>query len=221
MKQLIKNKRFEVIKALVESKKIKQEWLEDLYSILLMEDYDEEIAQTKYEIVKLILSDKQYLNVELLSKTLNIDKQTAEEIANNRFIEFEFPTIYIERPITVKGLVVPLSNQIIVLNKFVKDLFPFKILQVITNKGFLVVFNKYFNYEARDFHFALAYVLLNNKAPENFLWGQFLIDGTSHPYLNYNITMKEFAEYHDKQLITSKQVREIKDLLEVANYGRN
>jgi hypothetical protein len=54
--------------------------------------------------------------------------------------------------------------------------------------------------------------LLNQKASEYFLWGQFLIDGTSHPYLEYNIAMKEFAKYHNKQLITSEQVREIKDL---------
>jgi hypothetical protein len=54
MKQLLKNKRFEVIKALVESKKIKEEWLEDLYSILLMKDTDDEIVQTKYEIMKLL-----------------------------------------------------------------------------------------------------------------------------------------------------------------------
>jgi hypothetical protein len=85
---------------------------------------------------------------------------------------------------------------------------------VITNKGFLVVFDRYFNYEARDFHFALAYTLLNNKAPNNLFWGQFLIDGTSHPYLEYNITMKEFAEQHNKQLISSKEVRELKDLIE-------
>jgi hypothetical protein len=216
LKQLIKQGRFEVIKALVESKKIKQEWLGDLYSILLMKDYDEEISQAKYEIVKLMLSDKQYLNVELLSNTLNIDKQTAEKLTNNQFIEFEFPTIRIERPTIVKGLVVPLSkpNQIIVLNKYVKDIFPFRIIQVITNKSFFVVFNRYFNYEARDFHFALAYTLLNNKAPDSFMWGQFLIDGTSHPYLEYNDAMKEFAGQLNKQLISSKEVRELKDLVE-------
>jgi hypothetical protein len=52
MKQLIKNKRFEVIKALVESKKVKQEWLEDLYSILEINEDDEELKELKKEIVK-------------------------------------------------------------------------------------------------------------------------------------------------------------------------
>jgi hypothetical protein len=214
LKQLIKQGRFEVIKALVEAKKVKQEWLGDLYSILMMKDYDEEITQVKYEIVKLILSDKQYFNAELLSKTLNLDQQTVEEIANSQFIEFEHPTVNSEHFMIVKAIAVPLSNQIVLLNKYIKDTFPFRIIQVITNKGFLVVFDRYFNYEARDFHFALAYTLLNNKAPNNLFWGQFLIDGTSHPYLEYNITMKEFAEQHNKQLISSKEVRELKDLIE-------
>jgi arginine repressor len=62
IRQLIKNKRFEVIKALVESKKIKQEWLEDLYSILLEQDADIGITQAKYEIIKLLLTEKKYLN---------------------------------------------------------------------------------------------------------------------------------------------------------------
>jgi hypothetical protein len=54
MKQLIRQKRFEVIKALVESKKIKQEWLEDLYSILEMKDDNEELSNLKKEIVKFL-----------------------------------------------------------------------------------------------------------------------------------------------------------------------
>ncbi|MBX0311571.1 MAG: hypothetical protein JHC31_07295 [Sulfurihydrogenibium sp.] len=53
MKQLIKNKRFEVIKALVEARKIKQEWIKDLYSILEMEDdSNEELKELKKEIVE-------------------------------------------------------------------------------------------------------------------------------------------------------------------------
>jgi hypothetical protein len=57
MKQLIKNKRFEVIKALVEARKIKQEWMVDLYDILRMEDNgDKELQELKSKIVEFLNS---------------------------------------------------------------------------------------------------------------------------------------------------------------------
>jgi hypothetical protein len=52
MKQLIRQKRYEVIKALVEARKIKQEWIEDLYSILEIEEDDEELKELKRKIVE-------------------------------------------------------------------------------------------------------------------------------------------------------------------------
>jgi|GEM_PF-5078966 len=56
MQQLIKNKRFEVIKALVEAKKIKQEWIEDLKDLLKMEDGDEELKELKSTIFEFLNS---------------------------------------------------------------------------------------------------------------------------------------------------------------------
>ena len=56
MKQLIKNKRYEVIKALVEAKKIKKEWIEDLKDLLKMEDGDEELKELKNTISEFLNS---------------------------------------------------------------------------------------------------------------------------------------------------------------------
>ncbi|EEP60698.1 hypothetical protein SULYE_0809, partial [Sulfurihydrogenibium yellowstonense SS-5] len=50
---------------------------------LLEQDADVEITQAKYEIIKLLLTEKKYLNFELLTKTLNLDQQTAIEIIRN------------------------------------------------------------------------------------------------------------------------------------------
>jgi hypothetical protein len=60
MKQLIKNKRYEVIKALVEARKIKQEWIEDLYSILEIEEDGEELKELKKEIIKFLNEEKAF-----------------------------------------------------------------------------------------------------------------------------------------------------------------
>jgi hypothetical protein len=179
MKQLIKNKRFEVIKALVESKKVKQEWLEDLYSILLEQDTDVEITQAKYEIIKLLLTEKKYLNFELLTKTLNLDQQTVEEIANSQFIEFEIPIAFVnakplitlepEPFITVKAIAVSLSV-FKISRESLSRIFPFEVYNGITYTSFQIVFDKLLDYEEKAFKDSLLSVLSYNKVLKNFFF---------------------------------------------------
>ncbi|WP_299228622.1 SAVED domain-containing protein [Sulfurihydrogenibium sp.] len=214
IRQLIKNKRFEVIKALAESKKIKQEWLEDLYSILLKQDTDVEITQAKYEIIKLLLTEKKYLNFELLTKTLNLDQQTAIEIMRNPFKEVYFPTYNIENPEESrlnKALIIPLSNQTFTLNTFVNSQ-ELETIKEATNKNFFVIFDNIFSGKSYQLAVAAGLIAKDKEILDNVAFtGEVSSNGFIIP-VNHLEEKKEITEKAKKVLITPEDIENLEEL---------
>jgi len=125
IRQLIKIEKFYIVRELLKARKIKDEWLGDLYALLTLPDEDNEITKTKYELIKLILTEKIYFKPELFTSLSNIfDNKIVSELFKAKYKEVYFPIYNVDNEdesILAKALVVPLSSKTFSLNTFVKS----------------------------------------------------------------------------------------------------
>ena len=215
IRQLIKIEKFYIVRELLKARKIKDEWLGDLYALLTLPDEDNEITKTKYELIKLILTEKIYFKPELFTSLSNIfDNKIVSELFKAQYKEVYFPIYNVDNEdesILAKALVVPLSSKTFSLNTFVKSE-SLDTIKIATNQNFFVMFDNQFSGESYKLAVVTGIIAKNKDILENVAFtGNITSDGLIIP-VKYLDKKKKIAQKEGKTLITPEDIETIDEL---------
>jgi hypothetical protein len=215
IRQLIKIEKFYIVRELLKARKIKDEWLGDLYALLTLPDEDNEITKTKYELIKLILTEKIYFKPELFTSLSNIfDNKIVSELFKAQYKEVYFPIYNVDNEdesILAKALVVPLSSKTFSLNTFVKSE-NLDTIKTATNQNFFVMFNNQFSGESYKLAVVTGIIAKNKDILENVAFtGNITSNGLITP-VDYLDKKKKIAQKEGKTLITPEDIETIDEL---------
>jgi len=200
---------YTVLESLIKDRNIDKTWLEDLYNIFTLKD-NQYTTPIKYHLFLAIRDNPEYLDVDLLSKVLNLSEDQVLNIFSNEGYKVYFPVYDLtnETSTVATAFIVENTDLTLSFNEFVN----LDLIKQLTNKNFFVIFDRPFTGESYQLALVAGLIAKDKSLLEKLAFTGAITSSGRVKIVNHIQEKEKACQELGLTLITPKDIQSVEEL---------